>query len=363
MRKIIKGINFFRNYFINHYAVKFGLYLPKPVQVYWNITDSCNFKCVMCSRWSKKINREEEVSVELIKNVIDDLAEWGVYKFGITGGEPFTRKKNVFDAASYASSKGLWTHIGTNAFLLEDSDLEKLQKIGIGHLSVSIDGTEKIHDAIRCQNGSFKKILNVLKWADKFKIQIKINTVLTAKNLDSIFETVELALTYKFPVFIQPYNPYDSNLLTGHTQKSISEINDNWITENQNTILDDMLYKIIAMKKKYPQFILNDAEHLKNMCSYFKNPVSVYSKCETGYKNLQITPYGDIIACWNFNKSIGNIKTDKIQNIWYSEKFNKTRKIMDECKILCISGCRFYPSPLKLLNPNNIKIFLNRGKK
>ncbi|HPG29695.1 MAG TPA: radical SAM protein [bacterium] len=363
MLKILKGFNFFRNYFLNHYAIKYGLFLPKPVQVYWNITDNCNFKCVMCGRWRNKADINSEVTVEQMKSVIDELAEWGVFKFGITGGEPFTRKSKTLEVAEYASSKGLWTHIGTNAFLLNIDILKKLKEIGIGHLSISIDGDEQIHDAIRNQTGSYKKIIEVLEWAKEFGTQIKINTVLTSKNAEHIIKTVELAIANKYPIFIQPFNPYDSSILMGQTQKSLAELDGNWISESQNQVLSKTIEAIILKKKQSPELIINDVAHLKNILSYFQNPVSIYSKCVTGYKNIQISSAGDVIACWNFNKPIGNIKTDSLKKIWYSETFCGVRKKMDNCKILCISGCRFYPAPLKLLSSGNIKLFLKGNRK
>jgi len=349
VQKILKGTRFIRSYILNDLAVKYKIFFPKPLQVYWNITDQCNFRCKMCDRWRKPIDKKSEVTDRLMKKVIDDLADWGIYKFGITGGEPFLRKNKALEVAHYAASKGLWVHIGTNASLVNEELINELDRVGLGHLSISIDGPREMHDSIRNFKGSFDRILKVLELSKNAEFDIKINTVLSADTLDGIFKVIEIARTYSCPIFIQPYNPYNSEILAMHSQKEISKRDSQWIPEDENAKLKYVVNNLIKLKKHEPTLLLNNLWHLKQMLNYFYKPFSQYYRCTTGYRNIHIAPNGDIVPCWYFSKSVGNIKEKSIKEIWYSDSFDKIRKSMDKCKILCLSGCRFYPSPMQLI--------------
>ena len=61
----------------------------------------------------------------------------------ITGGEPLLRKE-FFDIMGAAHELGFSWGMTSNATLIDDSVAKDLKKVGIGTISVSIDGLEQI---------------------------------------------------------------------------------------------------------------------------------------------------------------------------------------------------------------------------
>ena len=76
----------------------------RPVVV-WNITRRCNLKCVHCYAHAKNMVFDSELSTLEGKNLLDDLADFGVPVILFSGGEPLTRK-DLPELAAYAVKKG-----------------------------------------------------------------------------------------------------------------------------------------------------------------------------------------------------------------------------------------------------------------
>ncbi|MDD4464871.1 MAG: radical SAM protein, partial [Desulfobacterales bacterium] len=62
----------------------------RPVVV-WNVTRSCNLKCVHCYAHAKDQKFENELSTKEGKALIDDLAAFGAPVMLFSGGEPLVR--------------------------------------------------------------------------------------------------------------------------------------------------------------------------------------------------------------------------------------------------------------------------------
>ena len=77
----------------------------KPVVV-WNITRRCNLRCIHCYSQSRDIEYTNELTTEQGKELIDDLAHFGVPVVLFSGGEPLMRE-DLPELASYTISKGV----------------------------------------------------------------------------------------------------------------------------------------------------------------------------------------------------------------------------------------------------------------
>jgi MoaA/NifB/PqqE/SkfB family radical SAM enzyme len=96
------------------------------------------------------------MSLDEWKRVIDEMAAHKVTWVLIRGGEPFLYP-GVMELIEYLRAKGVPVSIDTNATLLNNyaSDLVRIDGI---ELTVSVDGPEEIHDAVRGAKGSFRRI-------------------------------------------------------------------------------------------------------------------------------------------------------------------------------------------------------------
>ena len=100
----------------------------------------------------------------------------------LTGGEPLMHP-DFYEIAGRVKSKGFFWGMTTNATLIDEEAASKLREAGMSTVSVSLDGMERSHDALRQQKGAFRKALRGLQALQKAGFRPQVTTVLHQGNL------------------------------------------------------------------------------------------------------------------------------------------------------------------------------------
>lgn len=345
IKKIISlGLNRIKGKILTKLSMATKKNFTLPVQVYWTMFNRCNFRCKMCPQWHRgeTENRSEYCNLAEMKKVVDEMAELGIKSLGLSGGEPLMDQELLFGVLEYANSKGIYTHFGSNGWLLSEKVLRRYDEIGGGHISLSVDGIGSTHDEIRAFPGSFNKIISVLEMYIQLKLKnvsIKMNTVFSGQNYEQILEIIALAKKYDVAIFLQPFDNFDYDKINESSSLVDNSFN---VQKNKVERIREIVAEIIETKKKDKGLILNSFEHLKNIPDYFSNRFRINGKCEVFYKNMNIDPFGNVIPC-GYLGPIGNIKKDSIYDIWNSLKAKQARIKSQNCKQNCMQGCFFDP--------------------
>ena len=129
----------------------------RPVVV-WNVTQQCNLKCVHCYAHAKATGGRDELSTRQGKELIDDLAQFGVPVLLFSGGEPLVRE-DLPELAAYAVQNGMRAVISTNGTLITPETARVLKDIGLSYVGISLDGMKDINDRFRGVDGAFDAAL------------------------------------------------------------------------------------------------------------------------------------------------------------------------------------------------------------
>ena len=156
----------------------------RPVIV-WNITRQCNLKCVHCYAHAKNISSDSELSTQQGKNLLDDLADFGVPVILFSGGEPLIRK-DLPELAAYAVEKGMRAVISTNGTLITPEKAQILKKIGLSYVGISLDGMEEINDRFRGVKGAFRSALKGIENCKKAGIKVGLRFTINKSNVAEI---------------------------------------------------------------------------------------------------------------------------------------------------------------------------------
>jgi len=128
----------------------------KPVIV-WNITKRCNLNCIHC--YAQAVSQaKDEISTKQAKEILKDLAHYGVPVVLFSGGEPLMRD-DLVELAKFAVEQGMRAVISTNGTLITREKAKELKDVGLSYVGISIDGTEEVHDHFRRHKGAFKKAM------------------------------------------------------------------------------------------------------------------------------------------------------------------------------------------------------------
>lgn len=342
------GTNYIWSNQLLRLSMRMGRCLTKPCQVYIIWTGLCNFRCPMCKiqEWKEKL------SIDVIKDLIDQLSRWGVPRFVIAGGEPLLFKEEFLTILEYANRKGLFTHFSTNGTNLERQFLRDYAAMGGGQVTISLDGaTKETHDRSRNYDGAYEIAMDAIEAYRSERprnVILKIQPVLTNDNIDEVVGIFEIARESHALYSVQAFDTMDFDIL--RRDVTLAEVREKyplWISEENFPRMEEAIGSLLNLRKKYPGIILNTPEHLEYMIRYFKRTLDFVGKCLVGYTSLFISPDGQITMCLYGN--IGNVKDSSLKELWYSEKFDRVRKQMLACDRPCLNGCAQRHSTGKIL--------------
>ncbi len=161
-----------------------------------SVTDRCNLRCVYCMPETgvTPLEHGDILSYEEILRICGILAELGVTKVKLTGGEPLIRKNLSYLVAGLKNISGIQkVTLTTNGVLLADQ-LPELMAAGLDAVNISIDTLDegKYHQVTRC--GHRNDVLRGLEAALFYKeLPVKINCVPVFSDNKNLLEMAGLA--------------------------------------------------------------------------------------------------------------------------------------------------------------------------
>jgi radical SAM protein with 4Fe4S-binding SPASM domain len=156
----------------------------KPITV-WNITRTCNLRCVHCYSDSNASNYPGELTWEEMENVVADLAAYKVPSLLLSGGEPLVHPR-FFDLVEKASASGLKLTISTNGTLITPEKAALLKAANVAYVGISLDGIGKIHDEFRRKEGAFDAAVRGFRNCHEVGQKTGLRLTLTRHNVQNI---------------------------------------------------------------------------------------------------------------------------------------------------------------------------------
>ncbi|EZQ10693.1 radical SAM protein [Candidatus Acidianus copahuensis] len=165
----------------------------RPV-VTWNMTYKCNLNCAHCYI-NAGPDKEDIVSTEEGKRIIDQIANIGSPLLIMSGGEPLMRR-DFLTLAYYAKSKGLRLALSTNGTLISERIAKELKEIGFMYVGVSLDSPDPAwHDKFRGMKNAFSMTINGIRNAINAGLDVGLRFTLTRDNIDLLDDYMSLALS------------------------------------------------------------------------------------------------------------------------------------------------------------------------
>lgn len=161
---------------------------PDLTYLFWECTLRCNLRCAHCGSDCEARSPHRELETREILDVLDTIAEdfdTSRIFVSITGGEPLVRR-DLVEVVAHMTRVGLRSCIVTNGTLLGDREAAALVEAGMRTVTVSVDGLEPEHDAVRGA-GTFAKALRGLAAARRAGMTtVEAVTCARPANLDGL---------------------------------------------------------------------------------------------------------------------------------------------------------------------------------
>ncbi len=317
-----------------------------PYLIDINPTNQCNLNCKSCWQRNPKfkdMDYSDELSDEVIIRVVDEAIEMGARRFDITGGgEPMSRKELVIEVMEMIKKAGIQGNITTNGTLFDMRDLKKIKKMGWDSVTFSLDGPDKKTNDFLRGEGSFKSILDSLRYLSKSsgmnkKPEIKFNTVISNKNYNKLKEMITLAS--KFNV-----KNVNFETMTVHSKQSkelkLDEKEEKEFLSSIETVekiakKHNVETNISGLKKEYFQRTNKMNKILKKKDGGRFSDIACYEP----WYHIVIKVDGSVQPCCLYDLKKENVKDRSLEKIWFGETFSKIRSsitkgdLSDFCEI------------------------------
>lgn len=344
MVKLKHKIDYIKQYleYLISYTIDYPLSYPKEIN--FQMTNRCPLKCKMCNI-SKLNPKTGELTVEEMKRILDEVKQWNARYVSFVGGEALVRKNDTLELIKYANTQGFHTTLISSGYFLTDSVCKDLIGAGLNRLTISLDGaTKKTHDFIRGEGafekaiGSMQRMVNMRKGLagnGDGKIRLDFSTAVMSYNFRELVEIYKLAKQMGVDQIFYQAVVMDNTYKSGPSDYANCDF---WVGEKDMSELEDVIKKLISIKKTERNFIFNSVTYLKLIPEYFRlkerfNP----GRCLAGYMSLNIDPYGFISIC-GLGPDI-NVRDGNLSELWKHKRFKKTRMGIKNCRVPCLMLC------------------------
>jgi radical SAM protein with 4Fe4S-binding SPASM domain len=265
-----------------------------PLSVQLDLTYRCNERCVHC--YLDHHDHGEMTTAE-IKNLLDQMADAGVFYLTISGGEILMRR-DFFEILEYARLRTFCIKLKTNGILIRKKEADRIKALGVESVQISIySHVPEVHDAITKLPGSLEQSIEAIRRLRAHGIQVTMANVLMVQNANDYAGVRALAAELDAQFIM---DPMITPMMDG--DRSILNLN---IDE---TALREVLRNESLTGASIEEFCAPpqgpDADALDML------------PCSAGHTACYVSPYGDVYPCVQFPLPSGNVRNTKFVDIW-----------------------------------------------
>jgi MoaA/NifB/PqqE/SkfB family radical SAM enzyme len=336
-----------------------GLSAP-PASVSLNLTMRCNLKCVMCRQirqyaeapagrpWFDPAN---ELPLEKWIEFLDQLTPFRPWIY-VTGGEPLI-SKNFREVVLAAKARKLPVQVQTNGVLLE-KHAEFIVDAGVEAVTVSLDGPQEEHDAIRGVPGTFERmtrgarlLVETRKKMGRPNPILSFNCAISKHNASRLPEVVAMAIELGADAMQMQHTMFNSAeknaahnavIAEGRKRGDIDTPPEALCDgENYESELDESFLPILDKGIRQAQALAKDKmifSIIPNLRQDFLRPYyfdldyPFLEKCDSFWQVFRVLPDGTVSPCMNF--IVGNIRDTSVMDIWNGPRMRKLRELISK---------------------------------
>jgi AdoMet-dependent heme synthase len=296
-----------------------ALRLGIPLSVQLDLTYRCNERCIHCYL---DHHDHGEMSTAEIKNLLDQMADAGVFYLTISGGEMLMRR-DFFAILEHARTRTFCIKLKTNGVMIGKKEAERLRRVGVESVQISIySHRPEVHDAITKVPGSLLRSIGAIRLLREQGIHVIMANVLMVHNVRDYVGVNALAAELGAHAII---DPTVTPRMDG--DRSILNLNVNEAALREVFQNEALVGKVEAVCSP-PQ---GPGEEALNS-----------PPCSAGHTACYVSPYGDVYPCVQFPLASGNVRRTKFVDIWrHSPQLNEVRSVrlrdMPACS-QCVHG-------------------------
>ncbi len=132
-----------------------------PITVHLDLTYRCNERCVHCY-----LDHDDhgEMTTAEVTDVLDQLADAGVFFLSLSGGEVLMRS-DFFEIVERARQLRFNVKIKTNGVMIHEKEAARFRRLGVEQIQISVySHRPEVHDAITKLPGSLNRTIRAIRF-------------------------------------------------------------------------------------------------------------------------------------------------------------------------------------------------------
>jgi len=283
-----------------------ALQMNIPLSVQLDLTYRCNERCIHC--YLDHHDHGEMTTAE-IKDLLDQMADAGVFYLTISGGEILMRR-DFFEILEYARLRTFCIKLKTNGILIRKKEADRIKALGVESVQISIySHVPEVHDAITKLPGSLAQSIEAIRRLRAHGIHVILANVLMVQNVHDYAGVRALAAELGAQFIM---DPTITPMMDG--DRSILNLN-----------VDEAALREVFRNESLV------GGNIEEFCAPPLSPGEDEMDqlpCSAGHTACYVSPYGDVYPCVQFPLPSGNVRRMKFVDIWRdSPQLNEVRSI------------------------------------
>jgi len=346
---------------IARYGVRRPFTSGAPFLVVWNYTGACNLRCKHCYEDAGEGRTSDELTTEEAKRVIDEFEEAGVVAIAFSGGEPLIRS-DIWEVAGYAKQKGFYVSVATNGTLITPEVAQRMKEV-FDYVEISLDGFEETHDEFRGIPGIWRKTCEGIRNCVAAGIDTCVAITATKRNLKEIPALVDFVkgdlgarrvIVFNYVPVGRAKEIVDQDLEPEEREELLKFLYLKMIEGNGKLICYSTApqYSVVSLKFAYGLYGSAPCVYGGVVATHFTSEGLLQSLrgrteklaefiggCGAGRLYCGLEPNGDIVPCVFMPIRIGNIRRDRIRDVW--DKSEILWKLRDRERLVGCGECEY----------------------
>jgi radical SAM protein with 4Fe4S-binding SPASM domain len=302
-----------------------------PIEGTIETTYRCNLNCVHCyvnQPAASPEERERELSLDRLKQLVDEIVAEGTLFVLFTGGEVLLRP-DFPELYLYARERGLLVTIFTNGTLVTDRIADLFARARPDKVEISLYGlTRETYERVTRVAGSYDKCMAGMKRLVDRGVPLTLKTMALSWNQHEI-EAMEayarsLGLVFRFDSSLNPRVDCGAN-------------------RNSELQLDPE--RALALDLGSPERM----EAFREFCERFTRPDAEYGAervytCGAGQSSFTVDPYGRLQMCQLSRKSFHDLKRGSFESGWHElfpllrARTWQSNEVCRRCSLMALCG-------------------------
>jgi radical SAM protein with 4Fe4S-binding SPASM domain len=279
-----------------------------PSVVGFEVTPYCNRRCIHCEPAKVTDGNyylEHPLSTRDVLRIIDRLGDGEVHYVFLTGGEP-TFRDDLPQIIRRCFEREVYPNLLTTGERADDRLASELYDLGLENVQISMEGPQKIHDAITGTPGAFEKTVRGIKAFVRAGLNVCVTSVAMKPSLPHLAglipELAKLGVYGYGTVRLRAHRPQDFRLVP--TKNML-------LTQNER-IKEACGNHGVELLKIYDGLGTTTEEI----------PDTHYPSafiCNAGKIKMEILSNGDVVPCKSFKRPdfvVGNLLRDTVEDVW-----------------------------------------------